>query len=352
MFAKVRRCTMATGGFLKGADVSFIPMIEDHGGEFREGGLKKDCLRIFRDNGFDFMRLRVWNDPTDGYCGREKTLEMARRIKELGFGLLLDFHYSDWWADPAKQTKPKAWRTFSFTQLETAVHDFTKGFLRDLALQKTSPDMVQVGNEIIHGMLWDDGKVDGAFDTEAQWDRLAVLIKAGVAAVKNSEVMIHIDRGGDNEGSRYFLDKLSSRGVEFDVLGLSFYPLWHGTLGALKANLDDLAVRYGKDIVVVECAYPFTLEYSDGSGRVRDPKWVLEGYEPTPLGQHLYLRDLIGIVKGAARGRGTGVFYWAPEWFSSRSWKRKPTGEQDWDYLSLFDFDGNALESFQAFREA
>lgn len=344
--------------FIRGADVSFVPMIEDCGGKYFDQGIQKDCLQVFKDNGFNYIRLRVWNKPKDGYCGTERTLEMARRIKKLGLKLLINFHYSDTWADPEKQTKPEEWRDLSFDELKNAVYEYTKDFIKALDAQNTLPDMVQIGNEITHGMLWDDGKVTGELNTDEQWTKFAALINAGINGVKDAaggkrdvKIMIHIDRGGDNATSRYFYDRLISKNVDFDILGLSYYPYWHGTLTNLKNNLDDLAERYNKDVIVVECAYPFTLEYSDGSGRLRDRKWVHEGYEPTPDGQYRYLRDLINIVKSVPGNRGKGVFYWAPEWMSNRNWEVKKGGMNHWEYLAMFDFDGNALKAFEAFKE-
>jgi len=350
---------MSEISFIKGADVSFLPMIEDCGGKFFEDGVQKDCLEIFKNNGFNYIRLRVWNDPKDGYCGKEQTLKMAKRVKKLGMKLLINFHYSDHWADPGKQTKPKAWETLSFDELKKAVYEYTKEFIEALKAQGTLPDMVQIGNEITPGMLWNDGKVDGEFNTDEQWTKFAALVNVGISGVKaatgedeNVKIMIHIDRGGDNKGCQYFFDRLFSKGVDFDVIGLSYYTYWHGPLSQLKNNLDDLAVRYDKEIILVECAYPFTMEYSDGSGRKRDEKWVHEGYEATPEGQYRYLKDLIQIAKDAPNNRVKGVFYWAPEWMSFRNWDKKPHGVNGWEYLAMFDFDGNALKSFKAFKEA
>jgi arabinogalactan endo-1,4-beta-galactosidase len=174
---------------------------------------------------------------------------MAMRIKKAGMKFLLDFHYSDTWADPQKQYKPAAWKNLSFVQLQQAVHDYTKAVLLELKAQGTLPDMVQVGNEINHGMIWPEGSIP-------HLDSLALLIKAGIAAVRETDksiiVMLHIALGGQNNESRFFLDNMLARGVSFDVIGESYYPKWHGTIDDLRNNLADLSTRYNKDIFVVE----------------------------------------------------------------------------------------------------
>ena len=166
--------------------------------------------------------------------------------------ILLDFHYSDYWADPQKQYMPKAWRGKSITALKQAVYNYTKMVVQALKDQGTAPDMVQVGNEINHGMIWPDGSVNN-------FDNLAQLFFAGVQAVKSvsasTSIMLHIALGGQNDESRFFIDNMVNRGIHFDVIGLSYYPKWHNTLADLEYNLDDLSRRYNKDIIVVEYSH-------------------------------------------------------------------------------------------------
>ncbi|HLF89124.1 MAG TPA: glycosyl hydrolase 53 family protein, partial [Anaerolineales bacterium] len=244
-----------------GADISSLKKSEDFGGVYREtDGAPGDALQILKDHGLNYARLRVWLDPADRYHNKEKLLEMALRLKEKEIQLLVDFHYSDNWADPGKQIKPAAWANLDFEGLNQAVYDHTFDVCNSLVEQGTPPDMVQVGNEINAGMLWPDGRYD-------QMNNLAELLKAGSQAVKDCSpstlVMMHIAEGGDNELAKWWFDNITGRDVQFDVIGISYYPFWHGTLAELQFNLNDITERYDKDVIVVETAYAFTDQNND-----------------------------------------------------------------------------------------
>ena len=240
-----------------GADISFLPQLEDRGLKFSDKGVEKDAIQILKDHGFNYVRLRIFNEPANdsgyspkkGFCDLEHTKQMAKRVKAAGMKLLLDFHYSDTWADPGKQYKPAAWKNLSFTDLKKALYDYTKKVMEELKTQGTTPDMVQAGNEINHGIVWPDGNVSNI-------DGTAQLLNAGTAAVKavdpNVVMMLHVALGGQNSESVFFIDNMIARGVSFDVIGESYYPKWHGTLDDLRDNLNDLANRYNKDVIVVE----------------------------------------------------------------------------------------------------
>ena len=244
-------------GRVLGADISFLPQLEERGMKFNDKGIQKDAIQILKDHGFNYIRLRIFNDPAadsgyapkKGFCDLEHTKQMAKRIKAAGLKLLLDFHYSDTWADPGKQFKPSAWKGLSFPVVKDSMYAFTKKVITELKAQGTAPDMVQIGNEINHGMIWPDGHV-------SHLDSLAQLIKAGTDAVLQVDpsiiMLLHIALGGQNDESVFFLNNMLSRGVYFDVIGESYYPKWHGTLDDLGNNLTDLATRYSKDIIVVE----------------------------------------------------------------------------------------------------
>ena len=243
-----------------GADISFLPELEARGIKFSDKGVEKDAIEILKDHGFNYIRLRIFNDPArdsgyspgKGFCDLANTKKMAKRVKDAGLKLLLDFHYSDYWADPGKQFKPAAWRNLSFEELKKAMYDYTRNVIQELKDQGTLPDMVQVGNEINHGIIWPEGNV-------ANLDGLAQLINAGTAAVKsvdpNITMMLHIALGGQNDESVFFIDNMLARGVYFDVIGQSWYPKWHGTLDDLRDNLFDLIRRYDKDVIVVEYSH-------------------------------------------------------------------------------------------------
>lgn len=248
-------------------------------------GRQKDALQILKDHGFNYIRLRIFNDPAQdsgyspkkGFCDLEHTKQMAKRIKAAGMKFLLDFHYSDYWADPGKQYKPAAWGNADFPRLRQLVFEYTRTVIRELKQQGTEPDMVQVGNEINHGMIWPDGRISNL-------DNLAQLIYAGISGVKavspDMVIMLHIALGGQNDESRFFVDNMLARKVPFDVIGLSYYPKWHGTLADLQYNVKDLAARYRKDVVIVE--------YSELKKEVNDIAFTIPG------------------------GRGKGTFIWEP----------------------------------------
>lgn len=271
--------------YLVGADISWAPQQEAEGRRFSVGGQEKDLLLILREHGFNAVRLRLFCDPTapggysaKGFCGLTSTLAMAARIKAAGCTFLLDLHYSDTWADPAHQTKPAAWRELGFPALTNAVYRYTRDTLAEFARANLTPHIVQVGNEISSGMLWPEGKWD-------QWDQLAQLLAAGIRGVRESapraQVMLHLALGGQNERSRAFLDQATRRGLDFDLIGQSYYPRWHGTLDDLKANLTDLAQRYRQPIFVVEYSAPHGPALND-------------------------------MVRALPNGKGRGTFIWEP----------------------------------------
>ncbi len=257
-----------------GADISWLPQFEAQGKKFYGAdSVATDAIAILKAHGFNYIRLRIFNNPRadsgyskKGYCDLAETMKMAKRIKAAGMGFLLDFHYSDNWADPGKQHMPSAWKNSSYPELQDSVRDFTKKVLSALKIQNTLPDMVQVGNEINHGMMWPVANIE-------HLDTLAGLLKAGIAGVKavdkKAKIMLHIACGGQNKESRYFLDNMIARDVKFDIIGESYYPEWHGTVEELKSNLTDLATRYKQDVIVVE--------YTQKKNEVNDIAFNLPG---------------------------------------------------------------------------
>ncbi len=236
---------------------------------------------------------------------------MAKRLKNYNINLLVDFHYADSWADPGKQPKPATWEDLDFESLKKALYDHTFDICNSLKNQGTPPDMVQVGNEITNGMLWPDGKNDQSFD------HLAALLKEGQRAVKDcspeTQVMLQLDNGCKNEMYRWWFDSIIERDVPFDLIGVSYYPYWHGTLSDLQNNLNDIAVRYNKDIIVVETAYPFAAVNPANYGDLI-PFDEYPGYPFTPEGQARMLADVMTIVRAVPNGRGLGVMWWDATW--------------------------------------
>lgn len=278
-------------GRMIGADISWLPELEEKGGKFLEDGKEIDALALLKKHGFNYIRLRIFVNPENekgyspgkGFCGLSHTLAMAMRVKEAGMSLLLDFHYSDYWADPQQQYKPKAWSETGFEALTDSVGAYTIRVLNALKDQGTLPAMVQIGNEINHGILWPDGHIGNP-------DQLAALLRAGVEGVKSVDpslpVMMHIALGGQNKEAVFWLDNMLARGVTFDLIGLSYYPRWHGTLDDLDANLNDLVQRYKKPVNVVE--------YSDFKKEVHDMVFGL----PDQTGQGACIWEPLGWRSG------------------------------------------------------
>lgn len=333
---------------VRGADVSSLKKSEDKGGVYYdEAGAPADALRILRDHGLNYARLRVWVDSPDGYHGPAQLLEMARRFKAVGLKLLVDFHYADSWADPGKQPKPRAWERLDFAGLKQAVYAHTADVCRRLTAQGTPPDMAQIGNEITNGMLWPDGRNDRGFEN------LAALLKEGQRAVKEhspeTRVMLHLDNGGNNDLYRRWFDSILAQGVAFDLIGASYYPYWHGTLADLQNNLDDIARRYDKGIVVVETAYAFTPDDHDHYENVIVAQ-ACPGYPFTPEGQARMLADIMTIVRAVPNGRGLGVMWWDATWTAvpGNGWDpAQPLSGNNWENQALFDFASRPLPALR-----
>jgi arabinogalactan endo-1,4-beta-galactosidase len=337
--------------FLKGADISYLQQIEDNGGIYKENGIAGDPLIILKNHGINIIRIRLWNNPPEGYNNLAKLLIIARRIKNANLKLLVDFHYSDSWADPGKQSKPAAWNSLNFSSLEDSLFQFTKNVLFSLKAQNTSPDIIQIGNEITSGILWDDGRVDGAFNTPSQWSNLTSLLKKCISAADvvrgtdTMKIMIHLDCSTDAIKCRGFFDSLNFFNVHYDYIGLSYYPWWHGTMNPLASNLFYLAERYHKPVVIAETGYPWTLGWDDTTNNyVGNTSQLLPGYPATVEGQKKFLSDLLTITNNIPENLGKGVFYWEPLCITT------PTLGSAMENLALFDFSANLLSSISAFE--
>jgi arabinogalactan endo-1,4-beta-galactosidase len=287
----------------KGGDVSWLPQIEATGFKFFESdGTETDCLVIFKNRGMNTVRLRVFVNPSshpqNGHCSKEETVAMAVRAKELGMRVMIDFHYSDTWSDPANQTKPAAWANCTFAALKDSVYQHTYDVLNALKTAGVTPEWVQIGNEIPSGMLWPEGSY-------TNFGQLSALINKGYDATKdidsNIKVIVHIDKGNDNARFRWFFDLAVANGMKFDVIGASYYPYWLGsdytaTINDLETNLNDMVTRYDKDVMVVEVGGDYTLVQNTQD----------------------MLNQVISIVRGIPGKRGLGVIYWEPE--GAKSW--------------------------------
>lgn len=312
--------------FAKGADVGWLPQMEATGYKFyNKDGKEQDCLQILKDLGMNSIRLRVWVNPSDdkasGHCSKEETIEMALRAQKMGFRIMIDFHYSDSWADPAKQFKPKAWENHSFPELLNDVYNHTFDVINALKTAGVTPEWVQIGNEIPGGMLWPDGSTKN-------WNQLGQLLNKGYDAVKavdkNIKVIVHVDEGNNNAKFREFFDNATKQKVRYDVIGLSYYPYWikkdyTETIADLQFNLNDMAKRYGKEVMIVEVG--------GEDDKIENTKKLLEA--------------TLKAVKNVPNNKGLGVLYWEPQ--GARSWSHYA--------LSAWLENGQPSPALDAFKE-
>ncbi|MDE6421029.1 MAG: glycosyl hydrolase 53 family protein [Lachnospiraceae bacterium] len=340
---------------IKGADISSLEAVEDYGGKFYGfDGSEVDVIKFLAENGCNYYRLRIWNNPTASfdagdYCNLEHTIEMAKRIKEAGISYLLDFHYSDWWADPENQTVPAAWQGMSEEELATAVYDYTAEVLTALAEENAYPDMVQIGNEIGNGMLWDYGSMEHP-------ETLAKFLNSGIKAVRDTTpagqetlIMIHVQTGGSVGATQTFFETIEANGVtDYDLVGLSYYPYWQGTFADMKANIDNIYEQFGKQTVLAETAYPFTNDNADNKSNMvseADIKGV--GFEASEENQRRVLELIMNAV--AECEGGLGIFYWEPAWLAVEGAGVSKGSGNEWENQTLFDFEGKALDAVRAF---
>jgi len=298
----------ASAQFVKGADVGWLLQMEATGFKFYNStGVQTNCLQILKDKEINTIRLRVWvnpsNDITSGHCSKKETVVMALRAQQMGMRVMIDFHYSDSWADPGKQTKPAAWASHTFAQLLNDVYNHTYDVLDTLKQCGVTPEWVQIGNEIRGGMLWPDG-------SSSNWTNLGQLLNKGYDAAKavdNSiKVVIHLESGNDNSKCRWFFDNAKTQGVRYDIIGLSYYPYWISPSGVFKDynlsindlgnNMNDMASRYGKEVMVVEVG----------------------GLDTEAQNTYDMLVAVIGKTLAVPGGKGLGVIYWEPE--GERTW--------------------------------
>lgn len=375
---------MINKDFIKGMDISTLIEEESCGARFYDKGVQDDALKILKRYGCNSVRLRLWNDPYGedgtpygaGTNDLATVIKLAKRAKQLDMSILLDFHYSDFWADPGKQRVPKAWRQLDVPGLEKAVYDFTIETMEALKKEDLCPEMVQVGNEVTNGLLWPTGRktVKGWCDNPDGYENISRYISAGIRAVrdasKDTQVMIHLDNGGLNDMYIDWFDHYLEKGEDFDIIGFSYYPFWHGPLEGLSCNMKDMAKRYGKKICVAEVSTGFSTEdYSryegkkpgEVKGMATKPELVAKvTYPMTPQGQADFMQDIMQRI--AEVPGGMGFYYWEPAWIpvpgcewanevSLRYIGEKGPGGNEWANQALFDYDGNVLPALEIIRD-
>ena len=310
-----------SASFAKGADISWVTQMEASGVKFyNKSGQQQDLFALMKSLGFNSIRLRAWVNPSDGWCNTADLLKKALRAKTAGMKVLIDFHYSDSWADPGKQPKPTAWAPLAFPALVTALHDYTVQVMDTLKTNGVTPDWVQVGNEVSDGMLWEDGRAS------THMANFAALIQAGYTAVKSvsssTKVIVHLANGYDNSLFEYIFDGLKTNGAQWDIIGMSLYPSYSSTPNNWQtvntqclSNINTLVSRYSTPVMLVEVGMP----------------------ESSPSTARDFLTDIITKVNGVGGGNGLGVFYWEPEAYN-------------WNYsLGAFDGTGKPTIALDAF---
>ena len=369
--------------YVKGMDLSTLLELDRLGAKYYDEGKERDILDIMKDYDVDTIRLRIWNDPWgkdhESYGAGENdvptTLEIAKRVSEKGFGVLMNFHYSDFWADPGKQIKPKAWEGMTVAELTQAVYDFTFDTMELFKKEGVNITMVQVGNELSNGLLWPEGKIDVDAGI-GEYDNIAKFVSAGIRAVRKSNpdipVMIHLDNGGNNELYRRWFDNYVARGEDFDLIGLSYYPFWHGTMDQLMNNMNDIAERYHKDLIIAEVSMGYTMEDYKAYEKLSDSE--RKGYATRPAlvekiefpmtreGQADFMRTLLARLETVAEHRARGFFWWEPAWIPvpGSGWATPASLEymndpgpcgNEWANQALFDYDGNVLPTLEVIRD-
>ena len=330
--------------FINGVDISMLKQVEDNGGMFYEDGNQIDPIQLFKEKGINTARIKIWHTPSLNYNNLESVLEIADRANSAGMDLLLDFHYSDTWADPLNQSKPSAWLDLTFEILCDSIEEYSRRVISKLKNQNTLPKYVQIGNETDCGLLWPDGYVCDEFNNDTQWNKLGALFMHAIDGVNSAldaqdtiGIISHVSNGGN-----WFFNNLIEQGVHINILSISYYPMWHGTLTELIQNMDELGNEFQKPVLVVETAYPFTLQWNDNTNNIIGLETqLLEGYEASEEGQLLFLHDLITLVN--ENNYGLGICYWAPDWISTDQFG------SPWENQALFDFNGEANDAITAF---
>lgn len=334
--------------FLRGADLSSLPQVEAGGAVFREGRARVDAITLLQRRGVNAVRLRLWHSPPDGTCGLDATLAMAQRLKRAGLPVLLDLHYSDTWADPGHQLKPRAWADTPHEALRDSVRAYTRDVVAAFRLAGAMPAQLQLGNEIGNGLLWPEGRIDRGAASAAAWARAAELLTSAAQGAREGAagqplcLMLHYEGGGNVAGAADCFGHMTAAGVPFDDIGLSYYPWWHGSLAALAQTIAQLHQRFGRPVTIVETAYPWSLGWWDDTHNVvGSPSQLVAGFPATPQGQRAFMRALMRLAR---RTPGcAGVYYWEPAWVSA------PRAGSPWENVTLFDSTGAALPALKEF---
>ncbi len=370
--------------YVLGMDISTLLEVEEDGGKYYDHGEEKELMHILKDHGINSIRLRLWVDPYDengvpyggGTSDIEHVITLAKRAKALDMSILLDIHYSDFWVDPFKQVIPKAWQNYSFEELQQVIYTYTTEVLTRLKSEGVEPDLIQVGNEITYGMLWPQGKIEKkdwkSYDAD-EYDDFCTLLSCGIRAVRDFNpkipIIIHLERSTDNSYYRFFFTEMAQHNIDYDAIGLSYYPYWHFPVDLVINNMIDMHNTFHKDIYVVETAYAHTTKHYTDAWDAK-PLAVQSEYNPaansvmeyplTPEGQAEYIKQ---ILKRLVKVPGfKGIYYWEPAWIPTPNSTWASDGAlrymqiidkkgNEWCNQCLFDYQGNALPALDEYKK-
>lgn len=321
---------------IQAVDVSFLPQVEAAGITlYNQAGKPEEMLTTLKNAGCNTVRVRLWYAPNDGHSGFAEVKNLVQQIKAKGLKVWLDLHYSDTWADPAHQTPPQAWAACTFAALQDSVYAYTTRMMTQM-----QPDYIQIGNEINGGFLWPKGSIDSLSNFRAL---LADGIKAVRAVNPNTKIIIHF---AGLTGANWFFGQL--RGLDYDMIGISYYPVWHGTdLTLLQSTLAGLGSTYNKQVVIAETAYPFTLLWNDDTNNVvGETSQLVPGYPATPEGQLDFMIKIKEISTSFAEG--FGFCYWGADFIAFKG--PTATDGSDWENQAFYDFNNKALPVFNVFN--
>ena len=324
-------------GFIRGADLSYLPLLESRLLTFTDpAGQVNDLLSILSQQGLNTVRIRLWKDPSDATSSLQEVTAFAQRIRERGLKVWLRVHYSDSWADPGQQTLPAAWVGAGFPALLDSVSEYTSTIL-----QAIRPDIIQIGNEINDGILWPHGRLS------VQPDSCVAILEAAIQAVRthspDTRIMLH---HAGTQTATWFLDQMTT--LDYDMIGISYYPWWHGQdLNAFQQSLANIRQTYNKEVIIAETAYPFTLDWNDWTNNIvgAGSQLILPDYPATPSGQQDFLIRIKEMVHDAG---GIGFCYWGGEWIAFNG--PQSVNGSPWENMALFDFQRKALPGVSAFR--
>ena len=321
---------------VRAVDLSFLPQMQDAGFEYRDSqGQSIDVLPFLSQKGVNCVRIRLWHTPADQHSSLEEVATLVEALRGEGFQIWISVHYSDTWADPGHQSKPALWEGQSYSTLRDSVSLYTERVVRAL-----SPDIIQMGNEVNDGFLWPTGR--RSFITGAFHD----LLKAGIEAVRSespeTKIMLHY---AGMSGAYEFYDEVDS--LDFDIMGLSYYPIWHGSeLSDLRAMGVLLKSEFQRDFMIAEFAYPFTLEWADWTNNIvgLSEQLILPEFPANKEGQENYVQAVEQLCRDA---EAEGFCYWAPDWVAFDG--PESTAGSPWENQALFDFEGKSTPALDVF---